>query len=472
MSLTSAQVNSASQATFAVPTAARGTDKFDAAVLLLLVVTYAVVAMLPFAPKKFGDLNFHHQAKALALAVRGAASWHEFTITAAPAPVFYYAIPYLMVPPGSGENIYWGAAFVWTTIWTAISLLLIRRCGEILGGPLVGKTAALLTLLSPFSIYYSYGILAEPPAYVGAVLFTYGFLAWRGSPRGLSKSGLDFLLFSVGLLALVLSRPNAVLLLLLAMLAGVVLVRRKNGNEKLEGRFVLASILATIAMIAIVTVLLVRWSGGASKNPQNLNLGLVVMQGRFQFRSVFWDFRIWPDLPDNPDFKAFELQREELQRASWQTGRPFSEVEWHWIANDFLHHPGITLRSGAIKLLDLHLSFVHSLDPAKFRFAGLKGRLGYAIFHLAVNACTIVLVIGSLLFLVNQRHNLLSLWVLWGPWVALTVFHVVTYAEARYLFPSRPGLVLMASTALVPRLQALRATCHKRVAPAPAPSES
>jgi hypothetical protein len=77
------------------------------------------------------------------------------------------------------------------------------------------------------------------------------------------------------------------------------------------------------------------------------------------------------------------------------------------------------------------------------------------MFHLAVNAFTILLLVGSLLFLFDRRDYLLGYWVLWGPWLALTVFHVLTYAEARYLFPSRPGLVLMASAALVPRVQAL-----------------
>ena len=455
MNLTGVLPDSARPPVSTAPVVRRGIDRFDAAALLLLVATYALVAMLPFAPKKFGDLFFHEEAKALALAVRGAGPWQDFNIHHAPAPVFYYALPYLAVPPGSGADIYWRAAFVWTTLWMGISLLLIRRCGEILGGPLVGKAAAVLTLLSPFSVYYSYGILAEPVGYLGVVFFTYGFLAWKISPQDLSKSGWHLFLFSAGLLTFVLSRPNAVLFLLFAILAGVALVRRKNSTEKLEGKFVLASALATIAVIAIVTLVLIRWSGGASENPQNQNLGLVVMQGRFQFRTVLWDFRIWPDLPDNPDFIAFERQREEFEHESLQTGRPFSALQWRWIAKDFLDHPGITLRSGAIKFLALHLSFVHSLEPAKFHFAFLKGRLGYALFHLAVNACTIVLVIGSVLFLVAQRRNLLSYWVLWGPWVALTLFHVATYAEARYLFPSRPCLVLMTSTAIVPRLQAL-----------------
>ncbi len=54
--------------------ARRGIDKFDLVVVVLLLATFVGVAILPFAPKKFGDLVFHREAKALALAVRGAGS--------------------------------------------------------------------------------------------------------------------------------------------------------------------------------------------------------------------------------------------------------------------------------------------------------------------------------------------------------------------------------------------------------------
>ena len=439
-------------------------DKFDAAVLLLLVATYVLVAMLPFGPKKFGDRFFHEEAKALALAVRGAGSWHDVSINHAPAPVFYYAIPYLVVLAGASDNSYWLAAFSWNILWMAVCLLLIRRCGELLGGTRTGEVAAALTLLSPFSVYYSYGVLAESVGYLGVVLFTYGFLAWKHAPRELSKSRSYLFLFSGGLLTLVFSRPNAVLFLFFTLVVGAILYRSKNDIKKLEGKFVLASGLATLAMFAIVTLLLIRWSGGVSENPQNQNLGLVVMQGRFQFRTVLWDFRIWPDLPDNPDFIEFTRQREDFQRTALQTGQSFSSLQWHWIAKDFLHHPGITLRSAAIKFLDLHLSFLHSLEPEQFHFGFLKGRLGYALFHLAVNACNMLMVIGSVLLLVTQRRNLLDYWILWGPWLALVLFHVATYAESRYLFPGRPCLILMAALALVPRLQGLLPAQPKTVA--------
>jgi hypothetical protein len=443
--------------------ARRGIDRFDVVVVVLLLATFFGVAMLPFAPKKLGDFVFHREAKALALAARGAAPWSEVHILRAPVPVLYYAIPYTAVSPGSDDDTYWRAAFIWTVVWMCVSIVLVRRAGEFLGGPVVGKTAALFTLLSPFSVYYSYGILAEPPAYIGVVLFTYAYLKWRNSERELSQSRGDIFLLALGLSIFVLSRPNSVLLLLLAVLVGASRLWRGSGRQKLEGRFILTAVLATVVVIGAVTLSLVRRSGGVGNNSQNDNFALVALQGRFQFRSVFWDFNTWPDVPNNADFIEFNRKLAEFQQTSLRTGIPEPTLRWRWIVEDFLHHPGITVRAAAVKMLALHFAFVHSVEPENFHFAFLQGMWGYALFHIAVNAFTIVLLIGSVSFVVTRRHTLLDYWVLWGPWLALTLFHVVTYAEARYLFPSRSGLVLMASAALVPRAQAMfsrRAEAH------------
>ncbi len=197
--------------------------------------------------------SFIEEAKALALAVRGAGPWSDLQINRAPVPVLYFAIPYIVVSPGADDDAYWRAAFIWTVIWMSISIVLVRRSGEYLGGPAVGKTAALLTLLSPFSVYYSYGILAETPAYLGVVLFTYAYLRWKSRGRELSKSRWDVLLLSLGLSIFVLSRPNSVLLLLLAVLIGAVRLWRGTAGQKREARFVLAAVLATVVLMGVIT---------------------------------------------------------------------------------------------------------------------------------------------------------------------------------------------------------------------------
>jgi hypothetical protein len=44
-----------------------------------------------------------------------------------------------------------------------------------------------------------------------------------------------------------------------------------------------------------------------------------------------------------------------------------------------------------------------------------------------------------------HRADFASYWILWAPHFALLIFHALIYAEPRYLFPSLPGLTIMAS---------------------------
>src|SRR5207244_1080486 len=109
--------------------------------------------------------------------------------------------------------------FAWTIGWMLLSLLLIRRVGERLGGALTGKLSVFLMLLTPFWVYYSYGIFAEPPAFLGVVLLSYGWLRWHQSAQRPSLRAEGAWLVCVGLSLFVLSRPNALLLLGFALLA-------------------------------------------------------------------------------------------------------------------------------------------------------------------------------------------------------------------------------------------------------------
>ncbi len=73
-----------------------------------MVTTFVAVANLPFAPKKFGDYDFHIEAKNLASFLRGAGGFETLAFTRAPGPSLFYAVPYLFVAPGSQIWPLWG----------------------------------------------------------------------------------------------------------------------------------------------------------------------------------------------------------------------------------------------------------------------------------------------------------------------------------------------------------------------------
>jgi hypothetical protein len=101
-----------------------------------------------------------------------------------------------------------------------------------------------------------------------------------------------------------------------------------------------------------------------------------------------------------------------------------------------------------VRALSLHLTFINSQRPERFKLGPLKGRAGYLVFHVLVNAINLVLIFASLWFLFVRRSQLAANWSLWGPWLGLLIFHAATYAEPRYLLPSRAGLALMAAVTL------------------------
>jgi|GEM_PF-1050269 len=438
-------------------------DRFDLGITLLLILSYLGVALLPFAPNKFGDLEFHDEAKAISLAIHGAAPWTQVAIARAPAPTLYYTIPYLFVPPGSDENTYWLAAFLWTIAWMVGALLLLRRTGEILAGPVGGKIVALLSLLSPFAVYYSYGILAETPAYLGAVLFTYGWARWRAAPdrRLLFSPGWGAVV--VGLAIFVLSRPNAVLLLLVALLAGIRLYYSGNPERRRAGKFTLAIVLLVGMIVAGASVAVRLLPGNPTDNPQVAYLAHVVFHGRFQFRTEPWDWRFWGKATrvGSVDYANWTHAEADLEQQSATTGIALATLQGNWILNDILTHPGLTLQMTALRFLALHVTLANSQKPEAFRLGPLQGRIGYLLFHLAVNIDNFLLIVTALWFLMRYRRDGATYWFLWGPWLALLLFHVVTYAEPRYLFPSRVGFLIMAAMIITPLWQKIQVRLHK-----------
>lgn len=428
----------------------RKLDRFDYGILLFLIGSYVVVAMLPFAPNKYGDMVFHNEAKALAMAIKGGGPWSSVAFTRAPAPVLYYGIPYLTIPSGASNNAYWLSGFIWTFIWMAISTLIIRRAGALLGGPWIGKLAALLTLLSPFGVYYSYGVLAESPAYIGVVFFIYGFARWQSRDGSSSLfSDKDWLTW-VGLSLFILSRPNAILILGLALIAALAISLRKSQGERKEAKFILTNVglasLIVIISFGIVSALPGSWQSG--------NLAHVVFQGRFQYRTEPWDWREWSkaNRQGSVDHATWVDESNEIKRRSDETGTPVSNLQRQWILEDIKEHPALTFQMAAIRLVSLHVAVVNSQKPEAFKLGPFSGRIVYTAFHIIVNSVTFLILLASAWFLLAKRERIIFYWPLWTPWMALLIFHAFTYAEPRYMFPCYPGLVIMAALGLAPLL--------------------
>ena len=423
-------------------------DRFDLCLILLVVISYVVVSKLPFAPQKFGDGVFHNEARSAALAVRGTEPWTKVKISRAPGPVLYYAVPYLLLPSGSSDESYWRAAFVWSVLWMSAATLLLRRAAAIKFGSDGGKLAALLTLILPLNVYYSYGIVAEPPAYAAVTLVTYGWARWSTSDNRFTLFNAGGLLTLIGLVVLLFCRPNAILLPPIGIVVAV--LNRKNRRE---AAFALQVALAGLVVFVLAFLALAQLPGGW----QSGNFSHVLFHGRFQYRTEPWDWRFWDDTTrqGSADHALFRSEEAEIILAHNQTGTPISQLKRSWSINDAIDHPDLTLQMALIRVLSLNIALVNSKTPDEFKIGPLQGRPGYLLFHVALNFTYLVMLLSALSFVYQRRATIASYWVLWAPWAALLLFHALTYAEPRYMFPGQPGLLIMAAVTLVPILNVL-----------------
>ncbi|HXY03316.1 MAG TPA: hypothetical protein VEI49_07025 [Terriglobales bacterium] len=414
-------------------------DRFDLIVLVLFALSVFAVAKLPVAPKKFGDGDFDLGARNIAAALKHEGTWSSIRVYRLPGAIAYYTIPYLFVPVSAAPESFWLAGVSWNMLWLAVMTLLLRRAGEQLAGPLAGQIAAVASLLSPFAIYYAFSITAETPAYIGAVLTAYGSLRWlRLRPQAWFTRELGITV--AGLSLMMLSRTNIVLLLPI-MLIGALVAIRTDGIASFRFAF-LCSAATGLVMLAVTALILALPS--AKPQAQTDNLIFVAYQGRFQFRTQPWDWRFWQDYPGRTDYEDYWSSLQNLRAESQKTGVSLSTLQLKWIVDDFRHHPINTLKMSAIRVLSIDTEIAASRSPHEFVLGPLQGPLAFWLFHIVVNAVNYLALALSAGFIYIYRDRVSAYW-LWGPWIAIVVFHAMVYAEPRYLLPARPGLLLMSS---------------------------
>jgi len=426
--------------------ARRGLDAFDWFCVLALLLSFLVVSRLPATASKYGDMYFHDEAKTLANAFHGVASWDKVAFGRAPGPVLYYGLPYIAVPPGSSDDTYWRVALGWNAAWMLVAILLIRRSGELLGGAAAGKMAAALALLVPFAVYYSYGIAAETPAYVATVIFLYGWARWRAEPTGRTVSG-GSLLALAGLFGLILCRPNALAVTGVAALCSFLWWARRSPRRTIDGRFAMLCILSSLLMVFLASTGLKFLPGTRGVATQAANLDEAMFLSSFQFRSEPWDWRFWGKATrrGSVDYQDYASAQNALQQQAAATGATVAHLQMDWALRDIVQHPWKHLRMSAVRALALNVWIVNSKKPGDFRLGPLKGWTVFLLFHVLLNAIALLTILASIWFLMAHRAEFLADWPLWGLWVALLLFHALTYAEPRYMLPAQPGLTIMAA---------------------------
>ena len=414
---------------------------FTGLLVAAVLLSFAVVAVLPLAPGQFGDQYFHLEAKALAAAVHGAGSWSDVRITRAAGPVLYYAIPYLVLPAGASENAFWIAGCLWNAACTLIATVLIYRAARLLAGETAGRIAAILAVASPLAVYYAFGIASETPAYLGATIFAYGWAKQKASVTS------GFWVACFGLVFLILCRPNVLPVLAVALLIGLAGWTRKSPSLRRESKVAFGYAVTALVALAATYFVLAQQRGNSGLRTQSTNFSEVMLMGSFQHRTELWDWRFWgkQTRQGSVDYETWSQVRGGLFRRSTETLEAFGKLERDWVVQDVREHPLLHLRMTAMRVLSMNVAIVNSASPASFGFGPIRGLWVFVVSHVLLNVISLLPLLGSLWFLIKSRGEILAYWPLWAPWFALLTFHAVVYSEPRYLLPSRPLLCIMAA---------------------------
>lgn len=421
------------------------TTRINLGIIIVSTLLMLVVVNFSFRANRFGDGTFHVESKNLALYLKGELKADKVLITRAPGPILFYTPVYLLAAVDATDDQLWSYAVIFTCLIGMISLLLIFRIGAAFFSKEVGLLSVLLFFAFPIHCYYSLGILAEVPAFFSLALAIYGWSIAFGEPD--KKRG--WILITLGMWLLILNRPNAILVLgVLFLVIGYSFFKNKRFYNKYGKK--LGFTFLSVLILGNVTFQLVNVINGPKvADSQEFLFYTVALQGRFQFREEPTDLRFWEsdNRPDSKDYQNWYKMGAELDEVMSKTNRSYNDVYREFLISDMIKHPFWTVRQFAVRCFYGHINIISKVQPAQFDLGPFKGSVGYWTFLFIINFINLMVIAGLVLFLLKEE-NLIQYWILWGIWIALLIFHGLTYMEPRYLFPSKVALYIMSAAGL------------------------
>jgi len=421
------------------------TKRLTLAIVVLSVILMLIVLNFPFKANPLGDITFHEESKNLALFLKGEIASDKVVITKAPGPILFYTLAYLLAPADATDDHLWAYGVVFTSIIVTISLLLIFRISTVFFSKEVGLLTVLLFFIFPIHCYYSLGILAEVPAFFSLALAIYGWSIAFREPT--IKRG--WILLVIGMWFLILNRPNAILLLGILFLVIVYSFFKNKIFYSTYGKK-LAFTFLNVLIMGFGTLQLAKNINGVNSNgSQEMYFYYVALQGRFQFREEPTDFRFWEsdNRPDSKDYQNWIKKGAELDIIVSTTGRSSTHVYRAFIINDIIDRPFLFIRQFLVRCFYGHINIISKVQPQQFALGPFQGAFGFWSFLLIINSINLLVLLGVALFLFQEK-NLIQYWIFWGVWVALLIFHGLTYMEPRYIFPSKVALYSMSASGL------------------------
>lgn len=383
---------------------------------------------LPFKPKLFGDGEYHQGAMELIQFILNGFEG-DVRVDKGLLTLFYYAIPYAVVFYFENDMLFYmsGIVFNWVVVSLAVSVLF--KTLDLLETDIKAKQLVMLVLvLFPIHIYYAMGILAEAASFF---LMTAVFYLWFRFIKERSNTRIIFLLI-IALVSISSVRPNLIPFSILMLLVLVFYVK----GLRLKALSVMVFVALAFTLVAFEKSI-----NKESKDFKGMVFRNQLVWSRFELRDepFNWLPQHGMDAFASSDYKNNLKKRRELDSISKVRGEDPNTVFVQWVANDIIENPFLTARQYFFKFFQSQ-SFVISPLMKSDKSTAIK-----IAVHAFINTINFILVfaaIGGLWFLVrNKKHEYYLPVLLMWSWSLLYVF--IFHSEQRYMFPSRPALLIL-----------------------------
>lgn len=399
--------------------------------VLITVISCTVFFFLPFKPKPFGDGEYHE----------GTINLIEFILNNFNGNVrvdkglftlFYYLLPYSLVYYFKSSALFYVAGAIFNCLATCIAVKYIFKTFDIIG--FAAKTKffiiALLSLF-PIHIYYSYGVLAEPAAFLIVALLVYFWVKIVYYKAFSSKNLFILALLTVALIGV---RPN----LLPFSILFILLIAFVDIN--LKSKIIYISTLLCCAFLLFSAEKAINNTDGEFKKKI---FRQQILWSRFELRDEPFN---WLPQHGQDEFASDDYLNNLKKRAELDSiieTNNFDPTSYYlkYVLTDIVENPALTLRQYSLKFFQAQSFVITPLMKSK------KSSIIKFGIHIFINSINLTLILSSiigiyLLYKSNQLVLLMPLLLLWG-WSILYI--LIFHSEQRYMFPSRPVLIFLSA---------------------------
>lgn len=391
-------------------------------------LVFLVFYFLPFKPKPFGDGEYHEGTIDLIQFILNGFNG-EIRVDKGLLTLFYYFIPYSLAYFFNNETVYFHFGIIFNAIVLCYSIKLLFKVFTRLEFSNQSKFFSILALnLFPIHIYYGMGILAESAAFFSVSLFTYALVKITTK----EDTNKNILLLGFSLLLLIGTRPN----LLPFVIAFLVyfLFLKIDWKKKIY----------LVTTFSIVLFSLLQLEKNLTDENQDFKSTVFRNQlvwSRFELRDEPFNW-----LPQHgrgkfasKDYLNNLKKRTELDSICIANNYDKTEYFVKWVKDDIVNNPLLTLRQYSLKFFQAQSFIISPLmksNKSNFIKYGVHGYINLINYVLLI-----ISVLSMVLLFKNKKYTLFIPFLLFWGWSLIYVF--VFHSEQRYMFPTRPILILL-----------------------------